>query len=230
MGRKIEYRCHLCNMVGHSYLRCRQYPNESPKETECPKCHGRHVSVCKFPYTKKQQFEGQIAKIMEIFGQQNATYQQQQQPNNNVNGYNPNYNRQTEGYRDYRQQRNGNYQGRRSQSGYRGNGFRPYTPGRSGYKGGYNNNYRPNRSNYNRPQDGQRPYNGNNNSQRPYNSNNGQRFDQKQIQKLEEMVKEMKQQKLNGHVPHHQAGGLGNEGHQPLNAAVVLDVLETTFQ
>ena len=119
---------------------------------------------------------------------------------------------------------NNNYQGRRGQSDYRRNGYRPYTPGpgRSGYRRNYNNSndYKPNRSGYNGgPRYPEKTYGG-----------NGPRYDQRQIQKLEEMLKEMKQQKFNGHVSNGQGTGLGNDGHQPLNSSVVLDAMDGSYQ
>ena len=216
-------------MIGHSFRTCRQYPGESPKEGTCSKCQGHHASDCKYPYTKKQQLEGQIAKMMEVFGQQTTSYTPQ--PNN----YNPNFSRQgNPNYnREYRSSRpndgyngnnNNNYQGRRGQSDYRRNGYRPYTPGpgRSGYRRNYNNSndYKPNRSGYNGgPRYPEKTYGG-----------NGLRYDQRQIQKREEMLKEMKQQKFNGHVSNGQGTGLGNDGHQPLNSSVVLDAMDGSYQ
>jgi len=43
------------------------------------------------------------------------------------------------------------------------------------------------------------------------------------------MIKQMKNQKMNSHVPAGHGQGLGNEGQQPLNSTVVLDAMEGVY-
>jgi len=238
MGRQINYRCHLCNKVGHSFKACRTYPNESYGNKECPVCQGHHTSLCKQEEMEVKRLSksayslDRVAQVMELFnsqqqpqtsyGQQQGNYNQQQPGNyTNYNRYpTPGFNRN---YKPRQFERGNDYQGRRSQYGNRDNNDRrAFTPGRSRYQNNYNNsnNYRPNRSNYNQ---------GNRNGfQRP--QGDGQfKYDQKHIQQLEEMIKSMKQQKFSGHVQNGQGNGLGNDGHQPLNSAVVLDPMSASF-
>ena len=247
MTRKVDYRCHLCNIPGHSYRDCRKYPGEAIGKKECSNCHGLHTSECKMKNTNQgasqtdSHLKNAMSQIMEMFGmQQNVSEGQQRQQYQNTNSYN-NYNRANTpgGGRDFGQNRpndrfNNNYSNQRPRSAYRRDGYRPFTPGpnRSGYNQGYRtnynnvngypgNNYRTHRQGYN--QDDRNQGFGQKSQEAAV------RVDHRQIQYLEDMLKQMKNQKMSGHVPQGQGHGLGNDGQQPLNSTVVLDSMEGSF-
>jgi hypothetical protein len=172
---------------------------------------------------KKEQVACDPVKIMEFLVQQNSYQnqnrngqQQQFNPNQGANNgryFNQGFNRQYGQNRQYENRPN-NYPPKKSNYEQKGN----FNKGRSGYKGGNNNNgYSPNgryqQGNYSGPRD--------------QNQTNVPNIGQKQIQQLLEMLKSIKQQQYSDHTVNGQSTGLGNEGHQPLNSSVVLDVLDS---
>jgi len=209
-----SFSCYLCTLTGHSYRECRRYPGEKPGNKECPKCHGRHISDCKADVKLGRGLPDQktksSAKIMEVSPQNQQRNYGQYQGNN----YN-NYNRQSGDYRSFRpnnsQQNYQNNYRRYDQNESRENRGNFFKGNRSGYRGNFNN----------KPRSGFFQKNNNQGTQ----EQSPQRIDQRQIKQLEELVKSMKQQQFVGHT-NGPSTGLGNDGHQPLNATVVLDVVE----
>ena len=129
----------------------------------------------------------------------------------------PDYQRQpTPGWNGYRQNQyqQGNdryYENRRGRSFYGRNNYRG--GGRSGYRG-----------NGRQSQNGDRGPNNYGNEYR----NGPQVMGHKQIQQMEELLKVYNTQKLHAHASGQQ--GLGNDGHQPLTTAVVLNTMEASSQ
>jgi len=161
---------------------------------------------------------------MEFMGSYNQQQQQQQQnqyPNRYPNqGFNRDYrqngqNGQNENRPFYKKSQYQNNQGNQNGQNYQ-KGF--FKGNRSGYKGnfnGKNNNFGSNQ--------------GNQGGFKPRNQEAPVKLDQRQIQQLEEMLKSIKHQQYTGHV-NGQSTGLGNDGHQPLNSSVVLDIMEVSNQ
>ena len=291
-GRKPDYRCHLCNVKGHSYRKCRTYPGQDPGDPPCNRCHGRHIGQCKSFIRgeggRTRENSPSRVQIMALNGGaeegQNQHQDQRQGQSQNYNRYptpgpndQPRHNNyavahqdQNRGYNQYPSQ---NYEGQDRYNRYPtpgpyqqdpnqgyGRGYDRYpTPGpgdQNHYRSqtpGYYQNYRQGRGyDRNRYYEDRRnqyryqnDYRGSGRSgyrrgggrgQSRYQSNGyqngpreGQRgMDHRQLQQLEEMVKSLQNQKLHAHSSGQ--GGLGNDGHQPLTQAVVLNTLDATGQ
>ena len=41
--QRTNYRCHLCNVLGHSFKHCRTYPDGESGEEVCKTCQGHHT-------------------------------------------------------------------------------------------------------------------------------------------------------------------------------------------
>ena len=45
-GRRPNFRCLLCNVMGHGYRICRTYPTQQPSKEHCKTCGGQHQGKC----------------------------------------------------------------------------------------------------------------------------------------------------------------------------------------
>ena len=46
IGGRPNFRCHLCNVLGHSYRQCRTYSGQQPDGNYCQRCGGKHHGEC----------------------------------------------------------------------------------------------------------------------------------------------------------------------------------------
>ena len=241
-GGKPDYRCHLCNVLGHSFRECRTYANEPIGKTPCARCQGNHMGECRSyirnqtPGPQNQEARGNQAQVMMLQGASQTPGPQNPQGQDRQNRpYPQNYNRYPTpgfGYQQNRQTRpydrydQRNYQDdRKSRSGYRReeqrSGYRGYNRSRSNYRN--NNNYgRRSQSGY---RNNYRYQQSNGNGRyTPYDRNQS-RNDPRYMQQLDDVTRTMHQQQ--SQVPNQpRQQGLGNDGYQPLHPSAVLNTIE----
>ena len=266
MGQRPRYNCFLCNLTGHRFRDCRIYPDEQPGGAECANCGGKHLSQCKKikraqtpGFTKPKGRQDQIANTMAIQETPKAQgpgAQPHQQDERQSKSYTPYYRNPTPGgYYNNNQNYRGGYRpqyndGRRSQSGYRGNGFRSYNQrGGSGYQRGdghrgpsgyHRNDYQNQRGDYQGYGHG---YDGQQRSHTPYyqnrQGNNGYpnqypRYPQDRSGSRNDYYPQANESQGNGpqqaEVKETKPQGLGNDGYQPLHPSAILTAIESFQQ
>jgi len=256
MGARPKFRCHLCNIMGHSHRICRTYAGEEYGPNFCPTCGGRHTTQCRTNMKALQLQEDRLKQQQQNPKQNTAHVSAVENPRTPappINNYDQhqqrpqNYNRSSTPYQGnaYGQNRPyyNNYQdGRRSQSGYRGGRNSNYGRNYGGNRSGYNNDgrrsqsgYRPqnrgyNYPNYNRPNT---PYNGPPRDSRPYYNNQGPRnygqrpsYGNQPNQRFGHNQPYQPQQETQPADNNTKPTGIGNNGHQPLHPAAMLTAVD----